>query len=456
MRRAGRDVARPPLGAMATAVKPAQPPQSWPSRTARSIARSSSSATRPRRSAPCGSRRRGPGSTSRARACPSPGCGTRRRARRSPAATRTSAGGSRSGRRSAARPAARRGRRGRDAGGELVVAVIDTRPVGAHGGARYAGTRPRMYWALAVALAFSRPRRARARAGAGRAGRQGGLGERRQAGLRHRAPRRASRVWFTLRDADMTEVHYPDLSHPSARDARLHGRRQAGDHAARSRNDTLPTRRRASTPHWRLIRTYVTDPERATVLIKVRFESLDGETTTSSSPTTRSSTTTAPTTSAGRAGTRCSRHDRHIASALVARPSLTRTSSGYKGHDRHLLEHTYDALRPGNVVQQAHTRLTGRPRKRDLTLALGFAPRRARRRWTAARDVARRRLRRVAAAYKAGLGRLPLAPVPDPGRGAPGRRRLRDARCSSSRPTRTRTTRARSSPPRACRGAGAS
>ena len=28
---------------------------------------------------------------------------------------------------------------------------------------------------------------------------------------------RASRVWFTLRDADMTEVYYPDLSHPSAR-----------------------------------------------------------------------------------------------------------------------------------------------------------------------------------------------------------------------------------------------
>ena len=31
------------------------------------------------------------------------------------------------------------------------------------------------------------------------------------------AASRDSRVWFTLRDADMTEVHYPDLSHPSAR-----------------------------------------------------------------------------------------------------------------------------------------------------------------------------------------------------------------------------------------------
>ena len=66
-------------------------------------------------------------------------------------------------------------------------------------------------------------------------------------------------------------------------------------------------------------------------------------------------------------------HDPHIASALVARPALTRTSSGYKGHDDGLLEHTYDALSPGNVVQQAHTRLTGGPDKRDLTLAISFA-----------------------------------------------------------------------------------
>src|SRR3954470_9670288 len=28
---------------------------------------------------------------------------------------------------------------------------------------------------------------------------------------------RASHVWFTLRRAEMTEVYYPDLSHPSAR-----------------------------------------------------------------------------------------------------------------------------------------------------------------------------------------------------------------------------------------------
>ena len=42
-------------------------------------------------------------------------------------------------------------------------------------------------------------------------------------------------------------------------------------------NDALTYTQTSETRAWRLIRTYVTDPERATVLIKVRFESKDGE-----------------------------------------------------------------------------------------------------------------------------------------------------------------------------------
>jgi glucoamylase len=72
-------------------------------------------------------------------------------------------------------------------------------------------------------------------------------------------------------------------------------------------------------------------------------------------------------------GTALLAHDRHIASAVVARPSLTRTSTGYKGRsETTLLEHRYDALRPGNVVQQAHTRLTGRGDRKEMTVAVGF------------------------------------------------------------------------------------
>src|SRR4029078_7255744 len=87
---------------------------------------------------------------------------------------------------------------------------------------------------------------------------------------------RLSRVWFTLRQAEMTEVYYPDLSHPSARalEFMVDGKPVTGGGVA---NDALTYTQTIETRAWRLIRTYVTDPERATVMIKVRFESRDGE-----------------------------------------------------------------------------------------------------------------------------------------------------------------------------------
>ncbi len=139
--------------------------------------------------------------------------------------------------------------------------------------------------------------------------------------------------------------------------------------------DTLIYTQTSSTSKWRLTRTYVSDPERATVLTKVRFDSLDGEdhdVEISYDPQLYNDGTDDVGWTRGHA---LLAHDQRIASALVARPALTRTSSGYKGHTDGLLEHTYDALRPGNVVQQAHTRLTGRGEHRDLTLALSFAQR---------------------------------------------------------------------------------
>ena len=39
--------------------------------------------------------------------------------------------------------------------------------------------------------------------------------------------------------------------------------------------DALTFTQTSSTSDWRLTRTYVTDPQRSTVLIRVRFESLD-------------------------------------------------------------------------------------------------------------------------------------------------------------------------------------
>ena len=161
-----------------------------------------------------------------------------------------------------------------------------------------------------------------------------------------------------------------------------------------------------------MIRTYTTDPERSVVLIKVRFESLDGKAHDLELEYDPQLYNDGSDDVGWTRGHALLSHDHRIASALRARPSLTRTSSGYKGRTENLLEHTYDALRPGNIVQQAHTRLNGRERK-DMTLALGFATR-----GTAALDAATDSLddgfEAVASAYKAGWVeyRNQLKPIP--------------------------------------------
>lgn len=184
---------------------------------------------------------------------------------------------------------------------------------------------------------------------------------------------RDSRVWFTLRQAGLSEVFYPDLQHPSARELTflVDGRAVA---PGKVTNDALTYTHVSETDAWRLTRTYVTDPERATVLIKVRFDSRDKQDHDVELAFDPQLYGDGDDDVGWTRGHALLAHDSHIASALTARPALTRTSSGYKGRDEDtLLEHTYDALRPGNVVQQAHTRLTGRGDGRDLTVALGFA-----------------------------------------------------------------------------------
>ena len=71
------------------------------------------------------------------------------------------------------------------------------------------------------------------------------------------AASRESRVWFTLRGGDMTEVHYPDLSHPSARHLAfmVDGKRVTTGTVG---NDTLTYTQTSESEDWRLVRTYTT------------------------------------------------------------------------------------------------------------------------------------------------------------------------------------------------------
>jgi glucoamylase len=182
-----------------------------------------------------------------------------------------------------------------------------------------------------------------------------------------------SNVWFTLGRGGLGEIFYPDLEHPSARDLQfmVDGRTVTG--GAVSGDKLTYTQVTEKPSHWRLSRIYVTDPERATVLVRVHLESIDNTEHDLELAYDPALYGTGNDDVGWTHGHALLSHDRHIASALMARPSLTRTSSGYAGHDDALLEHSYDALRPGNVVQQAHTRLTGMQDHRDLTLAISFA-----------------------------------------------------------------------------------
>ena len=102
-----------------------------------------------------------------------------------------------------------------------------------------------------------------------------------------------SHVWFTLREAALTEVYYPDLSTPSfrglqfvvtdGRTSRPRDRRRRPGHiepvarasraSSRSAALDVPPDRRA-TSRWRLTKTWITDPARATVLARVQLQSL--------------------------------------------------------------------------------------------------------------------------------------------------------------------------------------
>src|SRR4051794_9764181 len=203
---------------------------------------------------------------------------------------------------------------------------------------------------------------------------------------------------FTLRQAMLTEIYWPDLSTPSFRG--LQFAVSDGKHLARETVDddprhiepvgpgvsarvdaidgSLAYRQVTQTSRWRLTKTWITDPARSTVLAKVHFEALKG------SPRLYVLADPAPGDDGNddtgtSAPTQLLATDDAGASAVAADPPLTETSSGYRGEssdpwndlqaDGRLTG--YDATQPGNVVQGARTALDGL-NAQDMTLAIGF------------------------------------------------------------------------------------
>ncbi|CAN5786492.1 glycoside hydrolase family 15 protein [soil metagenome] len=205
----------------------------------------------------------------------------------------------------------------------------------------------------------------------------------------------ASKVWYTLQRGRLSEVFYPTLGAPSVRSLQFivtDGSSFADLEASGTIHETVLAKPRAlvyrqvneaKSGGYRLTKTYVTDPSRSTVLMRVHFKSLtdrplrlivaydpalsnDGD-----DDTARSSR-----------GALFS-HDASAASALMTRPGLVRTSSGYVGRsggwidlrDDFKMDWHYRSAADGNVVQTGMTSLTGMPGRRSMTLALGFGPR---------------------------------------------------------------------------------
>jgi glucoamylase len=203
---------------------------------------------------------------------------------------------------------------------------------------------------------------------------------------------RASTTWFTLEGGELSEVYYPRLDTPSFRDLQFVVT-DGHSFAERERDSTVQRTVRldrhalvyeqinTDTQHrWRLTKTYVTDPRRATVLVRVRFRSLTGRRyrlfVLADPALSNDGNHDTGTCTGGELLT----SDGTISSAVIARPALGRVSCGYKGtsdgwldlSSHHRMLWRYASAPDGNVVETGRTALDGVRRER-MTLALGFA-----------------------------------------------------------------------------------
>ena len=101
-----------------------------------------------------------------------------------------------------------------------------------------------------------------------------------------------SKVWFTVAKGITTEVFYPRLDIPNMQDMQyivtdgstfVDLERDATTHLVSMPDEkaleyTITNTDRRATPRYRITSTYITDPDRPTLLIRTRFQSLDGGT----------------------------------------------------------------------------------------------------------------------------------------------------------------------------------
>jgi len=206
---------------------------------------------------------------------------------------------------------------------------------------------------------------------------------------------RRSNVWFTLERGRTSEVFYPNLSTPSVRSLEL----VVTGHSFTDREST-DMRHRTLRPdprslrfrevnvdkggRYRIVETFVTDPRRDALEVRIRFQSLDGGRYRLYALYDPSLANSGMDDHGGTAGHTLVASDAHgnVSSALMSKPRFGATSTGYlgtsdgwtdlKGDQR--LDHTYHSAGQGNIVQIGRiTGVTGRPGHQSARLSLGFA-----------------------------------------------------------------------------------
>jgi glucoamylase len=204
---------------------------------------------------------------------------------------------------------------------------------------------------------------------------------------------RASRVWHTLDDGRLTEVFYPNLGTPSVRTLEFivsDGETFAQKDTNAARRSTRLVESRSLTyrqvnrqpGRFMLTKTYVTDPRRSVLVVRVRLRSLTGgklqlyahyDPGLANDGMDDSGTTDGSALLATDDGS-------PVASVLTVARGFRQVSSGYAGtasdgwediKDDYRMDGNYEAAPNGNLVQTGRVPVTGLRRQRT-TLALGF------------------------------------------------------------------------------------
>ena len=201
-----------------------------------------------------------------------------------------------------------------------------------------------------------------------------------------------SHVWFTLgSDGALNEVYYPTVDKANTRllefvvtDGKSWVERESEDttHQIEIPDTEVLSFRQVNTSkagHYRITKTYITDPERDTLLVQVKFQKLK------SGPVQLYVFYDSSINNSGMHDTGYSiddvlvASDNGIASALVSSLAFTKTTSGYLGTSdgfvelkkNFALKNLYPRAQDGNVVQVGELPPAA-TRDVNFTIALGF------------------------------------------------------------------------------------